>query len=218
MSEERLHDAVAAGALASKESQAALLRSIVDVARAIFAARAASIMLLDEESGELIFEAVSGEGSEALVGSRFPANYGVAGWVANAAQPLILDDVGEDPRFSAEVAKSTGYVPRALMAVPLIGDEDVLGVLSVLDRSDEGAFEMAQMELLELFARQAAIALGIVKSARAAQGALSGSGDLSSVAGLAAALEGLEGERRKAGMRLLSALEVLLAEPGSAAF
>ena len=70
MSEERLRDAVAAGALASEESQAALLRSIVDVARAIFAARAASIMLLDEETGELVFEAVSGEGSEALVASH----------------------------------------------------------------------------------------------------------------------------------------------------
>ena len=216
MSEERLHDAVAAGALASEESQAALLRSIVDVARAIFAARAASIMLLDTDTGELVFEAVSGEGSEALVGSHFPANHGVAGWVAHAAQPLILDDVAEDPRFSQEVAESTGYVPRALMAVPLIGDEDVLGVLSVLDRGDEGTFELAQMELLELFARQAAIALGIVKSARAAQGALAGSGDIALVARLAAALEGLEGERRNAGMRLLSALEVLLADRGSA--
>ena len=215
MSEQRLHDAVAAGALASEESQAALLRSIVDVARAIFAARAASIMLLDDESGELVFEAVSGEGSDALVGSRFPANKGMAGWVATAAQPLILDDIGEDPRFSEEIAQSTGYVPRALMAVPLIGDEVVLGVLSVLDRSDEQTFELVQMELLELFARQAAIALGIVKSARAAQGALSGSGDVALVARLAAALEGLEGERRAAGVRLLEALEVLLADAGT---
>jgi GAF domain-containing protein len=169
-------------------------------------------MLLDEETSELVFEAVSGEGSDALVGSRFPANKGMAGWVATAAQPLILDDIGEDPRFSEEVAESTGYVPRALMAVPLIGDENVLGVLSVLDRSDEAAFELAQMELLELFARQAAIALGIVKSARAAQGALSGSGDVALVARLASAVEGLEGEHRRAGIQLLSALEVLFAD------
>jgi GAF domain-containing protein len=216
MSEERLRDAVAAGALASDESQTALLRSIVDVAAAIFAARAASIMLLDEETGELVFEAVSGEGSDALVGSRFPANQGMAGWVATAAQPLILDDIAGDPRFSQEVAESTGYVPRALMAVPLIGEEDVIGVLSVLDRSDQGTFELAQMELLELFARQAAIALRIVKSARAAHGALSGTGDVASVARLAAALEALEGERREAAVRLLSALEVLLAESGNA--
>jgi GAF domain-containing protein len=216
MSEDRLRDAVAAGALASENSQAAFLRSIVDVARAIFAARAASIMLLERESGELVFEAVSGEGSEDLVGSHFPANYGVAGWVATAAQPLILDDVADDPRFSQEVAESTGYLPRALMAVPLIGDEDVVGVLSVLDRSDAGTFELAQMELLELFARQAAIAVEIVRSARAAQGALSGSGDVAVVARLAAALEGLEGERRDAGMQLLSALEALLADPRSA--
>lgn len=210
MTEERLHDAVAAGALAGEGAQAALLRSIVDVARAIFSARAASITLLDEEAGELVFEAVSGEGSQELIGSRFPADAGVAGWVATAAEPLILDDVSEDPRFSRDVAESTGYVPKALMAVPLIEDEDVLGVLSVLDRSDAKPFGLGEMELLELFANQAAIALGIVRSSRAAQRALSGSGDAALVARLAGAVEALDGNRREAGVRMLAALEELL--------
>ena len=210
MAEDRLHDAAAAGALAGSSAQAALLRSIVDVARAIFAARAASITLLDEESGQLVFEAVSGEGSEELIGRRFPANEGVAGWVATAAQPLVLDDVSSDPRFSRETAEGTGYVPKALMAVPLIRGEDVLGVLSVLDRSDSRPFGLAEMELLERFANQAAIALGIVQSARAAQRALKDSGDAATVARLVARLERLDGDRRAAGERLLAALEDLL--------
>jgi GAF domain-containing protein len=210
MAERSLHDAVAAGALAGEGSQAALLRSIVDVARAIFDARAASITLLDEETNELVFEAVSGEGSGTIVGRRFPADRGVAGWVAASGQSVVLDDVSGDARFSQDVAESTGYVPKALMAAPLIGDEDILGVLTVLDRSDSGTFGLAQMELLELFARQASIALLVVRSARAADRALAGSGDAALVARLAAAIEGLGGARREAGVRLLVALEELL--------
>ena len=210
MADRSLHDAVAAGALAGEDSQAALLRSIVDVARGIFAARATSITLLDEETNELVFEAVSGEGSDAIVGRRFAANEGIAGWVATSGQSLVLDNVSEDPRFSQDVAADTGYMPKALMAVPLIGDEDVIGVLSVLDRSDAETSGLAQMELLELFAKQAAIALAVVQSARAAERALSGVGDAALVARVASAIESLGGERREAGVRLLSALEELL--------
>jgi GAF domain-containing protein len=210
VAERELRDAVAAGALAGQASQAALLRSIVDVARAIFDARATSITLLDEETNELVFEAVSGEGSDTIVGTRFPAERGVAGWVAASGQSVVLDDVSEDARFSQDVAESTGYVPRALMAAPLIGEEDVLGVLTVLDRSDSESFGLAHMELLELFARQASIALLVVRSARAADRALSGSGDAALVARVASAIEDLSGSRREAGVRLLAALEELL--------
>ena len=68
-----LRAAVAAGVLGSEEQFQALLQSIVDVARAIFKAKASSIFLLDEEADELVFEAVAGEGSDSLVGQRFPS-------------------------------------------------------------------------------------------------------------------------------------------------
>jgi len=85
-------------------------------------------------------------------------------------------------------------------------------VLSVLDRRDEGSFGLDQMELLELFANQAALALDIVQSARAARRALSGGGEAAVVSRLAAALGRAEGPRRDAGLRLLAALEELLGE------
>ena len=207
MAEDRLNAAVAAASLAGAETHGALLRSIVEAARSLFAAKAASIMLLDEEANELVFEAVAGEGSgEGLVGTRFPASTGIAGWVVTAGQPLALDDVSKDPRFSSETAKSTGYMPKSLIAAPLLREDRSLGVLSVLDRADEGAFGLEQMELLELFADQAAIALDIVQRSRTAQRALEGSGELAVVATLASALDGLEGPRREAGLRALAAL------------
>jgi GAF domain-containing protein len=136
VSEDRLRAAVSAGVLASEEAHISLLQSIVDVARAIFGARASSIFLLDEETDELVFEAISGEGSDRLIGTRFPSSTGIAGWVLVTGQPLILEDVGADPRFARSFAEQTGFVPKGLMAVPLLHEERALGVLEVLDRPE----------------------------------------------------------------------------------
>lgn len=208
---DRLRSAAAVGVLASEEAHLELLRSIVEVARAIFGARASSIFLLDEETDELVFEAIAGLGSAELVGSRFPSSTGIAGWVLATRQPLVLEDVSEDPRFAREVAAATGYVPRGLMAVPLLYEERALGVLEVLDRPDRARSPLEEMDLLGLFAGQAAIALDLLQAARRAKAVLAGSGgELNAVARVAEALDGLEGEARGAGLRLLEALDEVL--------
>jgi GAF domain-containing protein len=214
VADDRLNAAVAAAALASEETDSELLRSIVEAARSLFAARAASIMLLDEEADELVFEAVAGEGSGDLVGTRFPASQGITGWVASAGQPLAIDDVSQDPRFSRETAERTGYVPKSMMSVPLLREDRSLGVLSVLDRADEGAFGLDEIELLELFANQASIAVDIVQRTRTARQALAGSGELAVVARLAAALDALEGPQREAGLQVLEAMARVLGASG----
>ena len=203
-----LNAAVAAAALGSEERFRELLRSVVEVARAIFAAKASSVLLLDEETSELVFEAVVGEGEEGLVGKRFPAGTGVAGWVLATRTPLVIEDVARDPRFAKDVAEGTGYVPEGLMAVPLLHDERALGVLEVLDR--QAKFTLQEMELLGLFATQAAIALDLLQRAREAQAALAGDGSLAAVARVADALGELEEERRPDADRLLEALEAVL--------
>jgi GAF domain-containing protein len=206
-----LKTAVAAGVLGSEESFRKLLQSVVEVARAIFGAKASSIFLLDEEADELVFEAVAGEGAETLIGQRLPSSTGVAGWVLVTRQPLVVEDVTEDPRFSKEVAESTGYVPKGLMAVPLLHDEQVLGVLEVLDRPARSQFSLVEMDLLGLFANQASIALDLLRRARRAQAVLAESGEGSDVvARLAETVDGLEDEDRVAGLKLLVALEEVL--------
>ena len=201
-----LRSAVAAGVLGSEEQHRALLQSVVEVARAIFGARASSVFLLDEDADELVFEAVSGEGAEALIGQRIPSSTGIAGWVLVTRQPLVLEDVGHDPRFARDVAESTGYVPHGLMCVPLLHDEKALGVLNVLDRATQ--FTLEEMELLGLFANQAAISLDLLQRARRAQAVLAEAGD--DAEALARVAARLEGDRGEAGRRLLAALEQLL--------
>jgi GAF domain-containing protein len=201
-----LRAAVAAGVLGAEEQHRSLLQSVVEVARAIFAARASSVFLLDEEADELVFEAVAGEGAESLIGQRIPSSTGIAGWVLVTRQPLVLEDLANDPRFARDVAESTGYVPHGLMCVPLLHGERALGVLNVLDRASQ--FTLEEMELLGLFANQAAIGLDLLQRARRAQAVLAESGDPAEALARVASL--LEGENGDAGRKLLGALEDLL--------
>jgi GAF domain-containing protein len=206
---EDLRSAVAAGVLGTEKNYRELLQSIVEVARAIFRAKASSIFLLDEESDELVFEAVAGEGSESLIGRRFPSSTGIAGFVLVSRQPLVIEDVLDDPRFSRETAESTGFVPQGLMAVPLLHEERALGVLEVLDRPSDARFTLQEMDLLGLFANQAAIALDLLQRARRAQATLAAEGELAVLARVAQKLE----ERREEGgdaLAFLAALERVL--------
>jgi GAF domain-containing protein len=204
-----LEAAVAAGVLGADEAHRALLQATVEVARAIFGAKAASVFLLDEEADELVFEAVAGEGEDELIGMRFPAGTGIAGWVVTTRQPLIVDDLSADTRWSRTAAESTGYVPKSMMAVPLLAEERVLGVLNVLDRPEESRVRLAEVDLLGLFANQAAIALDLLQRARRAREALAGEGRLAPLARVAGRLEE---EDRETAFELLRALDRVLAQ------
>jgi len=205
-----LRAAVAAGVFGADDAFRALLQATVETARGIFHAKASSVFLLDEATDELVFEAVAGEGAGTLVGKRFPSSTGVAGWVLVTRQPLVVDDLTKDTRFSREAAESTGYVPRGIMAVPLLTEDATLGVLSVLDRPVDVPFTLAEMDLLGLFANQAAIALDLLRRARRAQAALEGDGELAALARFASHLESADEEKREAGIALLRSLERLL--------
>jgi GAF domain-containing protein len=202
-----LRAAVAAGVGGSEESFRGLLAAIVEVARSIFGAKASSILLLDEETEELVFEAVVGEGEDTLLGTRFPAGKGIAGWVLATQTPLVIEDVQQDPRFAKDVAEDSGYVPSGLMAAPLMHEERALGVLSVLDRPEQSLFSLQEMELLGLFANQASIAVDLLLKARKANTVLEQrEGDLEVVARLAAVVDALEDEKRASGIKLLNDL------------
>lgn len=177
-----------------------LLQSVVDVARAIFGAAASSVFLLDEETDELVFQAVSGQGEEFLVGRRFPAGRGIAGWVATSGEPMVVDDLSVTPSFDRSLAESTEFVPSALMAAPLISESRVLGVLEVLDPSPRARTELRELDLLAMFARQAAAALRVVSFPPVDHERREGG-------------ERLGPRQRADALRLLGNLEQLLREP-----
>ena len=96
------------------------------------------------------------------------------------------------------------------MAVPLLHEEQTLGVLEVLDRPQQSRFSLQEMELLGLFASQAANALELLQRARRAEAVLAGEGELAAIARLAATLEARGEDNRDAALKLLAALEELL--------
>ena len=177
-----------------------LLQSVVEVARAIFGAAASSVFLLDETANELVFQAVSGEGEEHLIGSRFPAHRGIAGWVAMSGEALVVDDLTQDTSFARDIAESTRYVPNSLMAAPLIHADRILGVIEVLDPVAQSRSDLAELDLLLLFAGQASTALRMVLDQRNQPPAQ-----------LQAVVDGLGTDGRAAGRQLLDALQGLLA-------
>jgi GAF domain-containing protein len=135
------------------------LQAIVETARLVFDAAACSIALLDDFEEVLEFRVAAGTGAEATVGLKIPADRGIAGWAVVAGQPIAIDDVRQDPRFASDVAESTGYVPRSIMAMPLESERRTFGVIEVLDRRQSGGHGADDMELLGLFARQATLAV-----------------------------------------------------------
>jgi GAF domain-containing protein len=136
-----------------------LLQSVVEAAAQIFGAAAASISLINEADQVLDFKVACGVGRDQIIHTRIPLDQGIAGYVAMTGQPLAISDAQQDPRFRLDVARQTGYVPRSILATPLIYDDQVIGVMEVLDKIHAPSFGMQDMELLGVFAQQAALAI-----------------------------------------------------------
>ena len=139
-----------------------LLRSLTETARQLFGAAACSLALLSEDDSELVYTIASGEGGADVTGMRISSSAGIAGWVVQSGQPIAVSDLASDPRFSPEVAEQTGYVPQAILAVPVETPHRMLGVISLLDRDARRPGAEQDMALLSLFADQAALALASV--------------------------------------------------------
>jgi GAF domain-containing protein len=145
-------------ALAPRGSEE-LLRSVTVSARELFGAAACSLALLSDDGTELVFTTASGTGAADVVDLRIPSGQGIAGWVVMSEQPISVSDLQQDARFASDVAETTGYVPSAILAVPVVGPRGLLGVIEVLDRDAARPGAEHDMRLLSLFADQAAIAI-----------------------------------------------------------
>jgi hypothetical protein len=136
-----------------------LLGSIAATARETFRAAACSIAVLEPDEQHLVFRVAAGAGAEQVVGLRLPVVRGIAGWAVCSGEAIIVENVERDPRFAREAAESTGYIPHSIMAAPLEIDDAVYGVMKVLDRTRDPRPGEPGLDLLALFARQAALVL-----------------------------------------------------------
>lgn len=150
--------AAAAGRLEPPGGEA-VLRSVAVATVTLFDAEAASIALHDPATDRLVIRVAAGTAGEGAVGLAFPSGQGIAGYAFTTGQPLAVSDVARDPRFGRDVAETSGYVPRSILAVPMVDDAGSIGVLEVLDRRGDAGFGIRDLELAAVFARQATVAI-----------------------------------------------------------
>jgi GAF domain-containing protein len=151
--------AAAVAAIAAPTSYTRLLESIVETAMQSISARAGALLLLDEDTSELVFEVAVGGRPEAVKQLRIPLGHGIAGGVALSGQPLAVADVQRDPRWAGDIGEQVGYRPESLLCVPLFYEDRVIGALELLDKVDNRSFTADDIEALSLFAMVAAIAI-----------------------------------------------------------
>jgi signal transduction histidine kinase len=132
---------------------------IVERAPELLNAEEASLLLLDDATGELVFRYAAGPAGHSLLGRRLPAGEGVAGFVASSGESSIVNDTSADGRFYGDVDDDSGFTTRSIVAVPLRGLDGVRGVIEVLNHRDNAPFTDEDRELLEALADQAVTAL-----------------------------------------------------------
>ena len=151
--------AAAAGMIAAPVTHTRLLELIVETAAHVIGAQAAALFLIDEAAQELVFEVALGQKAAEVKQFRVPLGHGIAGLVAVSGQPIATSDAQRDPRQAADIARSVGYAPQSILCVPLFFNDHVTGVLELLDKAGAPSFSARDMEVLGLFANQAAIAI-----------------------------------------------------------
>ncbi len=119
---------------------------------------AGSLLLIDDETGELFFEVATGEKGLKLKRFRLKTGEGIAGWVAQNGEPVIVNDAGADPRFSQKADLRSGFVTKSIICVPVKSKEKTIGVLQGINKN-EGIFTADDMELIKSIADQVAIAI-----------------------------------------------------------
>ena len=144
--------------LASTLEQALLLRNIINAARELIGAEAASIMLADTQSGELRFEAATNMESSQMAGLVVPINGSIAGWIFTHREPVIVPDTSIDTRWHRKVDAKTAFVTRSILGVPLVHRDKAIGVVQCLNKVD-GTFDADDTITLQALADQAAIAI-----------------------------------------------------------
>ncbi len=144
-----------------------LLDKTLEGAMTLLDATDASLMLIDEDSDELVFVLVHGAVRETLPGYRIDRREGIAGWAAEHSQAVIVNNVRADPRFLSEPDDRFQFETRSLIAVPLVARGKVMGVIEVLNKRSSQNFTSDDASLLSILATLAASALDYAASVEA---------------------------------------------------
>jgi len=127
----------------------AIFQTIMDKTAGLIKAEGWSVLLLDQNTNELVFEAVAGEAGKKLLGLRLKVGQGVAGWVAQHCKSLVVADVTKDPRFYSGVDKKTKFTTKSILCVPMKIRDKITGVVEVINKIGGETFTEDDLEVFE---------------------------------------------------------------------
>jgi GAF domain-containing protein len=136
-----------------------LLQTIITSATQLVDAEAGSVLIYDDVTQELSFEAAAGETSERIKAQRMPANTGIAGWVLQHQKPVIVNEAHQDRRFSGSIDGALGFVTHSLLAAPLKARDHMVGVIELVNKRHNRKFSARDLEIAGAFGAQAAVAI-----------------------------------------------------------
>ncbi|MDA3951434.1 MAG: sigma 54-interacting transcriptional regulator [Spirochaeta sp.] len=137
----------------------AVLQRIVESATRLTQGEASSLLLVNPENNKLYFEIALGSKAPEMQQFSLEMGEGVAGWVAQHNRSLIVNDTDEDPRHKRDIGRQIGYPASSILAVPMRVKERCIGVIEILNKKDNKVFDDDDLQWLEIFSNQAAIAI-----------------------------------------------------------
>jgi len=150
-----------AQSMAAEENPLAILDDLLGKVMEVVGAADGSILCLDETTSELVFVLVQGGLRGQLPGFRLKGGSGISGWVVENHKPIIVNNPRQDWRFSLEVDEEFGFLTRSVMQVPVLADDQAIGVISLVNKHDDN-FSPADVALLLTFSRITAAVMQII--------------------------------------------------------
>ena len=136
-----------------------VLESVMSVTTDVMRVEASSLVLIDDETGDLLFHVARGQKAEAVKPIRMKQGEGIVGSVVQSGKPAIVNDVARDDRFCSKVDENSGFKTKAILCVPLATKNRLWGAVEIINRLDGRDFDECDLALCEAVAAQAAIAI-----------------------------------------------------------
>jgi sigma-B regulation protein RsbU (phosphoserine phosphatase) len=136
-----------------------VLRLIMSSAKDLLKAEASSVLLVDEDTNELVFEVALGPKGEDVRHQRIAAGRGIAGHVAQTGERMVVSSVRDSPYFDRRLDQLVGFETRNMLAVPLKGRERIVGVVEIINTIGRSQFDDEDLAMASTLGNQAAIAI-----------------------------------------------------------
>lgn len=143
----------------SKKPLNRLLNEIIKSSKILLNAEASTLYLFNEANKKLHFHIVKGKSESTLSKQTIALGEGIAGWVAENREPLLIKDCYSDPRFDASYDKTTSFKSRNMLCVPMIKNKELIGVLQLINKKNKNNFSDIDLKFAKMLANQCAIAI-----------------------------------------------------------